>query len=184
MTQQVLIDACVLFPPLVRAIVIEIAKAGIVTPLWSERIFDEWRIAVVRKHGIDVEAEVVASQNALALEFREACVQVDPALEEQITLPDAADAHVLAAAVTGNADVLLTFNLKDFPKATAAQYGIEIAHPDGFLWRLLSEAPQGVQKATLQTFDAAEVPASRQRSVLKRARLSRFGKALEAMDPL
>lgn len=47
------------------------------------------------------------------------------------------DRHVLAAAVRGGADTVVTFNLKDFPDEAAAPHGIEILHPDSFLIGLL-----------------------------------------------
>ena len=50
-----------------------------------------------------------------------------------IDLPDPNDRHVLAAAIAGNADVIVTLNLKDFPTDRLARYGIEAQHPDTFL---------------------------------------------------
>ena len=47
-----------------------------------------------------------------------------------LTLPDADDRHVLAAAMRCNACVIVTFNEKDFPEAALAPYGIEAQHPD------------------------------------------------------
>lgn len=52
-------------------------------------------------------------------------------------LPDPDDRHVLAAAIQGRADVIVTFNLKDFPAATLAPLGIEARHPDEFVTHLL-----------------------------------------------
>lgn len=46
-------------------------------------------------------------------------------LIEVLTLPDAGDRHVLAAAIKGRADLIVTTNLKDFP--------VEAQHPDEFL---------------------------------------------------
>jgi hypothetical protein len=48
-------------------------------------------------------------------------------------LPDADDRHVLAAAICGHADAIVTFNVADFPAAALAPYGIEAQHPDDFL---------------------------------------------------
>jgi hypothetical protein len=58
-----------------------------------------------------------------------------------LTLPDANDRHVLAAAIRGRADVIVTYNLTDFPADTLARYGIEAQHPDDFIIRLLDLAP-------------------------------------------
>src|SRR5664279_5116161 len=52
---------------------------------------------------------------------------------------DPKDRHILAAAVRGGADTVLTYNLKDFPGEAGAPYGIGICHPDSFLVQLLSE---------------------------------------------
>lgn len=165
---------------MVRSIFAELARAGLFQPLWSERIFDEWRIAVARKHGLAVEPEVVAAQAELSRSFPQAQVVGDPILETQLALPDPADAHVLAAAVAGQADMLLTFNLRDFPKQSVAGFGIDVAHPDSFLWQLLGEREGEVRTVVGRTMNAAGIEAGRQRSVLKRAKLSRFGKAFAA----
>lgn len=47
--------------------------------------------------------------------------------------PDADDRHVIAAAYHAQADAIVTFNLKDFPAAALAPYGLEVIHPDDFL---------------------------------------------------
>ena len=55
------------------------------------------------------------------------------ALAPSFALPDSSDAHVLAAAIAGHADCIITFNLKDFPGAALAPFGIEAIHPDRFI---------------------------------------------------
>lgn len=50
-----------------------------------------------------------------------------------LSLPDPDDRHVLAAAIVGHADAVVTFNLKDFPDLTMNAHGIEVLHPDDFL---------------------------------------------------
>jgi hypothetical protein len=50
-----------------------------------------------------------------------------------LALPDPDDRHVLAAAIVGHADAIVTFNLKDFPEQSLFQHSIEILHPDDFL---------------------------------------------------
>lgn len=46
---------------------------------------------------------------------------------------DAKDRHVLAAAVRGGAEVLVTSNLKDFPLSSTDPFDVEVVHPDDFL---------------------------------------------------
>jgi PIN domain len=54
-------------------------------------------------------------------------------LEAALVLPDPGDAHVLAAAIAGHADCIVTTNLKDFPKEMLAPWSIEAIHPDEFI---------------------------------------------------
>jgi hypothetical protein len=63
-------------------------------------------------------------------------------LAATLILPDMDDRHVLAAAITGHCDVIVTQNLDDFPSAALAPYGIDVQHPDEFLCNQLHLAPQ------------------------------------------
>jgi predicted nucleic acid-binding protein len=53
-------------------------------------------------------------------------------LIDQMTC-DPKDRHVLAAAVRSNAEVIVTFNLQDFPLESVAHYDIDVVHPAEFL---------------------------------------------------
>jgi hypothetical protein len=50
-----------------------------------------------------------------------------------IILPDPNDAHVVAAALKSQAQIIVTGNLKDFPDKLLAKYQLEAQHPDTFL---------------------------------------------------
>ena len=54
-------------------------------------------------------------------------------LIEGLQLPDVDDRHVLAAAIKCNTSVIVTFNLKDFPKDILRQFDMEPMHPDDFI---------------------------------------------------
>ena len=64
-----------------------------------------------------------------------------------LQLPDPDDRHVLAAAIRGHADVIVTMNLRDFPSDVIGSLGIEAQHPDEFVLRLLQLAPGSVVAA-------------------------------------
>jgi hypothetical protein len=54
-----------------------------------------------------------------------------------VALSNPDDPHVPAAAIKGGADVIVTFNRRDFPESAVEKYGIEIQDPDKFITHLL-----------------------------------------------
>jgi hypothetical protein len=100
------------------------------------------------------------------------------ALEDPAGLPDAADAHVIAAARTGGADGVLTFNIQDFPLRAMAAAGLARLHPDAFLRAEWTKG--GAVDRALDAAEAAAPPPMRGagfRPYLKKAGLPRLGKA-------
>jgi len=69
------------------------------------------------------------------------CRAKSSSVHEGLHLPDLDDRHVLAAAIRGRADVIVTCNLRDFPADALRAYGIEAQHPDEFILNLLDLAP-------------------------------------------
>jgi hypothetical protein len=67
-----------------------------------------------------------------------------------IALPDADDRHVLAAAIQCGADVIVTFNLRDFPREILRPYGIVALHPDQFIMQQWGKSPELACKAAKQ----------------------------------
>jgi hypothetical protein len=179
----VFLDACVLYPWLTRGIVLGAAEAGLFTPRWSPRVLAEWRIAAARDGGTRAENWVDTVIARMETNFPDARVAPDPETEATLGLPDPADIHVLAAAIAAGAEILLTFNLRDFPVRRLSAHGIAPRHPDGFLWELYSDAPEAVGSAIRQ---AAAVIGAEQpdaiRRALKRAGLSRLAKAWFASE--
>jgi predicted nucleic acid-binding protein len=178
MTMRVLVDACVLYSTVPRALVVGAAKQGLIVPLWSERILDEWRRAVAREG--PVAAEQVATEIALArLSCPYANVAVPDGLVDTLSLPDPDDRHVLAAAISGQASVLLTRNMRDFPPRTLARHGISPRAPDSLFLDLWTANPDSVTAIAVPVVDAmGQAAGIAPRDVLKRAGLPRFGKAL------
>jgi hypothetical protein len=171
----VLIDACVLYPDVLRGIVLGVAGAGLFRPLWSDRILDEWARAVARDGG-DAGPDIALVRG----HWPGATVPPADTVAARLSLPDAGDIHVLASAIAGRADTLLTLNLRDFPARVLARDGIRPRHPDPFLLDL-READPGTVAAIAGTIWAQARAAGSPldlRGLLKRARLPRLGKAL------
>jgi predicted nucleic acid-binding protein len=174
---RVVLDACVLFPPVMREMLAGAAALGGFTPVWSERILEEWARATRRlPEGAELAAR--AEISALRARFPEAEVAVPEELVATLSLPDPNDRHVLAAAIAGGAGTLLTLNRADFPTRTLARHGILLREPDGFLVELLAD---GLDLAPVAEA-ARRGRAAGVRAVLKRAGLPRLGKALEARE--
>jgi hypothetical protein len=55
---------------------------------------------------------------------------------------DPKDRHVLAAAVTADAQVIVTHNVRDFPASALTPYNIKARSPDEFLLALFQRSPQ------------------------------------------
>ena len=102
-------------------------------------------------------------------------------LEQRLWLPDADDVHVLAAAISGSCDGIMTMNNKDFPRDILTDEGLIRFGPDEFCCRMLAEDPigmRGVADAILAQAHAMGGESWEMRALMKKARLPRFGKAL------
>lgn len=181
---KVLIDANVLFPTVLREIVLGVAETGAFEPLWSARILEEWRRAAARlgeRDGALAESEIAV----VKARFPDATVAVLPETERRLWLPDPDDVHVLAAAIDGGAEEILTLNTGDFPTRALAEEGITRRHPDEFLLEAFHSEPVGVRGVVNDVLARAKsygIDTENPRGLMKRAKLPRLGKALFATD--
>ncbi len=181
---KVTIDACVLYPTVMREMVLGAARAGLFTPLWSPRILEEWARAAAR---LGSEQEVFARGEIALLTAQWPKASVPPREGEmrRLYLPDENDIHVLAAAVAAGADVLLTLNRSDFPGHVLAEEGIQRESPDLFLRDFIDSHPQEMLVLGLRVLNEARRLSGdgswTLRSLMKKARLPRLGKALEQL---
>lgn len=129
-------DACVLYPFSVRDVLLELSTTSLFRGRWSEDILGELFVALGKARP-DVSAEKWRDLRMLMNEnVRDAIVSDYESILSGLTLPDENDRHVLAAAIKGRLDVIVTYNLKDFPAEILMPYGIEAQHPDEFLTHL------------------------------------------------
>jgi hypothetical protein len=131
-----LLDACVLYPQPLRDLLMSLAVADLYRARWTARIQEEWRGSVLETKPMLAQA-LTRRQERMEWLFPDAIIADYQALVARLNLPDPGDRHVLAAAILGRADVIVTRNLKDFPAATLEPYGIEPQHPDQFIDHVL-----------------------------------------------
>ena len=177
---KMLLDACVIYPTVMREMLLGVARTGAYTPLWSARILEEWALAA-RKIGPQGEAIARGEIAMLQAAFPDALVPPLPGMEARLWLPDTNDIHVLAAAVNGNADGIITMNAKDFPRGILAEEGLSRNDPDAFLLGHFHANPESVGLVGQKTLAEARRLSGEDwnlRSLMKKARLPRLGKAL------
>lgn len=131
-----LLDANTLYPAPVCDALLSLAVAGLYHARWTLKIHSEWtrNVALNRPELADrLQRRVDAMNRAVP----DCLVENYEVLIDGLTLPDPDDRHVLAAAIAGHADAIVTFNLKDFPAKVLSQYSIEAQHPDDFIMNQL-----------------------------------------------
>jgi len=177
---KVVLDTCVLFPTVMRAMLLGAARLGHFTPLWSARILEEWRRAA-GKLGPTGPVQAGAEIALLRSAWPKAELPPAPGLEARLWLPDPADIHVLATAVSGSADAIITLNAKDFPRRELAEQGLQRIDPDSFLHGLWLRDPAELEAVGTEVLaEANRLSGDRwdMRGLMKKARLPRLGKAL------
>lgn len=180
---RILLDANVLYPTVMREVILGVAETGVFMPLWSPRILEEWARAAARL-GPDAELQARSEIARLRVDWPSSSVLHHLEAEARLWLPDPADVHVLAAAIAGSADGLMTLNAKDFPKNILSEEGLYRIDPDSYLARcLLDERDRIVPIAQAILAEAQRLSGEpwTMRKLMKKARLPRFGKAVEAL---
>ena len=127
------LDASVLYPAPLRDLLLELAVADLYRAKWSDAVHEEWIRSVLRDRPDLTRAQLERTCDLMNLHARDALVSDFEDLIDVLKLPDPDDCHVLAGAIKGRADVIVTNNLKDFPAAALERWGIEARHPDEFL---------------------------------------------------
>ena len=134
-------DACVLYPAPLRDLLMQLALTDIFRAKWSNQIHEEWIASVLRERPDLKRSQLDKTKNLMNDSVRDSLVEGFEDLIPAIQLPDLNDRHVLAAAIKSRADVIVTYNLKDFPSNSLRTYGIEAQHPDEFLTHVFDLSP-------------------------------------------
>jgi len=136
-----------LYPAPLRDLLIRVARTGVVRARWSVRILDECFSNILEQRPDLSPAQLARTRDLMVRAVPDCTVDGFDDLISGLSLPDADDRHVLAAAIRAGAQSIVTFNLKDFPAESLASYGVEAQHPDDFVFDLLDLAPGAVLSA-------------------------------------
>ncbi|MHB1035949.1 MAG: PIN domain-containing protein [Pirellulales bacterium] len=140
----VVFDACVLYPAPLRDLLMHLALTDLFRAKWTEAIHEEWVRSLLEQRPDLTREKLERTRDLMNAHVRDCLVSDYEDLIPVLTLPDPDDRHVLAAAIRSNADVIVTFNLRDFPPEALTRWGIEAQHPDDFVNHLLDLAPHVV----------------------------------------
>ena len=142
-----LLDANVLYPAGLRDLLLRLADRYLFAPLWSADIHAEWTSSLQADRPELAPAVLDRTRAVMDRHFPDALVTGFDFLAAEIDLPDPDDRHVLAAAIHGRADVIVTANLRDFPDSRLAPHAIVAQHPDTFVAELFEVDPEAVLAA-------------------------------------
>lgn len=132
----VVLDACVLYPSFLRDLLIRLGLTGLYQPKWSATIEDEWQRNLLANRTDLTPEQIKRTAERMNTAVPDAMITGFEPLIDSVDLPDVDDRHVVAASVRSNSEIIVTFNLKDFPAPALSAFGIEALHPDDFVMDL------------------------------------------------
>lgn len=128
------LDACVLYPITCASALMSLAAEGLFAAKWTRAIEDEW-MRNLEANRLDLKGRLEPRRDAMRRAISDWEVSEDAwrSVTTVPALPDPGDAHVVAAAIAGHADCIVTRNLVHFPKEQLAPLHIEVIDPDVFI---------------------------------------------------
>jgi hypothetical protein len=162
---------------------LNLAHAGVLVPIWTDKIGDEWQRNAARLWPID-PALLAEEWQSMQEQFPLANMGDVTEFESELRHTDRKDKHVAAAgiaaitrAVSGPVSVL-TWNIKDFSRSELRKQGLGLSDPD----RLLSlwwpthkaELAEHIERTLSELFASGRRQPEAVVNMLKRDRLFRL----------
>lgn len=152
MTYVAALDADVLHPQITTDLLLRLAERRLFRIVWSRQILDEVFRSLVRR-GID-SSRARRRLDAMESAFPEAMTEgTQDFLAIVPAEVDAGDRHVVATALAGKADAVVTRNLRHFPATALGRMGLEVQDLDSFLVNQWTLDQQSVEE-TLADMEA------------------------------
>ncbi|MCA9437995.1 MAG: PIN domain-containing protein [Candidatus Omnitrophica bacterium] len=155
----VLFDACVLYPAPVRDFLLQLSVTGLFRARWTKDIHNEWIGSLLESRPDLNLKQLERTRDLMNLAVPDSLVTGYESHIPSLDLPDPDDRHVLAAAIEGNAETIVTFNLKDFPPASLHPFGLSAVHPDSFVLSFFNQSPISVSDSAKMVRNRLKNPA-------------------------
>jgi len=152
------LDASVLYPANVRNLLMRLSVNGAFRPLWSQSVHDEWTRAVLRDRPHLTVDQINRTRALMDKHAHDAMVVGFESLISGLLLPDPDDRHVLAAAITGKASLIVTSNLRHFPDSALRPHSLRTIDADGFIMQLFHQDPEKVRWAAKEHRESLKRP--------------------------
>ncbi|MFN5621457.1 MAG: putative toxin-antitoxin system toxin component, PIN family [Flavobacteriales bacterium] len=176
------LDTNVLYPLVIRDILLWFAYEELFLPFWSKHVLMEWS-RVMQRNGL-THTESQRRMNLIQDAFPFAMVRGYESSIEQLDFPDENDRHVLAAAIRVGADTIITQNLKDFPKSTLSTFGIVALNSDAFLVEFIQKNPTKALRAFKQMVKQRKRPIQKPLEVIQSLRNHGLMRSATLLDRL
>lgn len=144
----VVADANIPYSRTLRDYFLYAADQGAIEVHWSQQILDEMSRNLRLKLGLS-ETDSARLEHLMNDYIEYALFDVEPedlAAVDDVSM-NADDRHVLAAALSADADILLTENVRHFPREWMSEHGIELLTAGELLVRLAGQVPDKMQAA-------------------------------------
>ena len=129
----VILDACVLYPFTLRSYLMHLSVTGLFRARWTDKIHEEWiENLLIDRPDISRE-QLQKTRNFMNSHVPDCLIKGYESLVNGLELPDENDRHIVAAAIKGQAESIITFNLDDFPDDVLENFDLVAIHPDEFL---------------------------------------------------
>ena len=177
---NILLDTNVLFSNWTLDAILSLADDGSLYPRWSNVILDEFVEATKLKGRSELSERIIGHINRA---YPHALISLGESEISEIALPDPDDRHVVAAALEGGCDCIVTFNVRDFPRYELRKLGLEVLHPDELLVGLAEDEPEAMLEVIQTLVSEKERPPRTMKQEiegLRRCGLPRFADWLEA----
>ena len=152
------LDACVLYPAPIRDLLLNLADFDLYSQKWTDKIQEEWTRNLLLNRPELTPFQLQKTTDAMNMAFPDSIVKNYESIIPAVNLPDSGDCHVLAAAIRCSAEVIVTANIKDFPKEYLSQFDVEAQHPDSFISNLIDLNSEKAFKAFQQQVSNLKKP--------------------------